>query len=52
MGVVAPVLDGVDHLADDQQGRVAGVVVDVFQAAVHHGPAVVVENGYVVAGAL
>ena len=52
MGVVAPVLHRVDHLADDQQGGVAGVVVDVLQAVVHHGAAVVVEDGYLVPGAL
>ena len=48
MGVIPLVLDGVNHLADDQQSGVAGVIVDVFQAALHHGPAVVVEDGHLV----
>ena len=30
MGVIASVLNGVDHLADDQQCGIAGVVVYVF----------------------
>ena len=51
MGVIAAVLNGVDHLPDDQQGGVAGVVVDVFQAAVHDGFPVVVQDGHVVPGA-
>ena len=49
VGVVAPVLDGVHELADDQQGGVAGVVMDIFQALVHHRPAVVVQLGHLVA---
>ena len=48
MGVIPLVLDGVNHLADDQQSGVAGVIVDVFRAALHHGPAVVVEDGHLV----
>ena len=33
--VVPPALDGVDELADDQKGGVAGVVVDVLLSGVH-----------------
>ena len=36
MGVVAAVLHGIDQLADDQQGGIAGVVVDIFQPLVHN----------------
>ena len=39
VGVIAAVLDGVDQLSDDQQGGVAGVVVDIFQPLVHDAPA-------------
>ena len=49
VGVVAPVLDGVDELADDQQGGVTGVVVDVFQALVHDAPVVGGEHIHLVA---
>ena len=49
VGVVAPVLDGVHELPDDQQSGVAGVVVDIFQTLVHHGPAVVVQLVHMVA---
>ena len=31
MGVIAPVFDGVQELSNDQQGGVAGVVVDIFE---------------------
>ena len=36
MGVIAAVLHRVDELADDQQGGVAGVVVDILEALVHN----------------
>ena len=49
VGVIAAVLDGVHKLADDQQGGVAGVVVDVFQTLVHHVAAVVVQLVHLVA---
>ena len=35
MYVVPPALDGVNELADDQEGGVAGVVVDVLLSGVH-----------------
>ncbi|MPN58783.1 hypothetical protein SDC9_206497 [bioreactor metagenome] len=44
MGIVASVFHRVDELADDQQGGVAGVVVDVFEALVHNAPVVGVEH--------
>jgi len=41
--VVTAVFDGVNKLADDQQGGIAGVVMDVFQPLVNDGAAVVAE---------
>ena len=49
MGIIAPVLNGVHKLPDDQQGGITGVVVDIFQALVHHVFAVVVQLHHVVA---
>ena len=47
--VIAPVLDGVQELADDQQGGVAGVVVDVLQPFVHHCLPLIVQLHHIVA---
>ncbi len=52
VGVVAPVLHRVDELADDQQGGVAGVVVDVFETLVHNATVVGGEHIHLVALAL
>ena len=52
MGVVAPVLHRVDELADDQQGGIAGVVVDVLQPLVHDAPVVGGEHVHLVPLAL
>ena len=49
VGVIAPVLNGIHKLADDQQGGVAGVVVDIFQPLVHHRPPLVVQLVHVIA---
>ena len=49
MGVIAPVLNGIHKLADDQQGGVAGVVVDIFQPLVHHRPPLVVQLVHMIA---
>ncbi len=52
VGVIAAVLHRVDELADDQQGGVAGVVVDVFEALIHDAPVVGGEHIHLVALAL
>ena len=49
MGVVAAVFNGVDQLTDDQQGGVAGVVMDVFQPLIHDAPVVTGEHIHMVA---
>ena len=45
-------LHRVDELSNDQQGRVTGVVVDIFEALVHNAPVVGGEHVYLVALAL
>ena len=49
VGVIAAVLDGVDQLSDDQQGGVAGVVVDIFEPFIDDAPVVGGEHIHLVA---
>ena len=42
--VILAAVQGIQKLADDQQGRIAGVVVDVFQAQLCHGAAAVAQD--------
>ncbi len=49
VGVISPVLHRVDELTDDQQGGVAGVVVDVLEPLIHDPPVVGGEHVHLVA---
>ena len=42
--IILAAVQGVQKLADDQQRRIAGVVVDVFQTQLSHGAAAVAED--------
>ena len=42
--IILAAVQGVQKLADDQQRRIAGVVVDVFQTQLGHGAAAVAED--------
>ena len=42
--IVLVAVQRVQKLTDDQQGRIAGVVVDVFQAQLCHGAAAVAQD--------
>ena len=43
MRIISAVLNGINELTDDQQGGVAGIVMNVFQSLIHHGLAAVIE---------
>ena len=49
MHIIVPALHRIDELADDQQGGIAGVVVDIFQALVHNPSVVGGEHLHLVA---
>ena len=47
--IILAAVQCVQELADDQQGRIAGVVVDIFQAQLCHSTAAVAQNFALVA---
>ena len=52
MGIIAATMDGINELADDQNGREAGVVMDVLLPLLQNGMAGGVEHLYLVTGLL